>query len=159
MDKNYVAFIKKQLGYTDEEMKVWLDNPRNIEGVAKIPALLQKTIVIRVVESHGCSSLHKKGQEFYFDGPGNLLSKINPKRICIYALSQMERLIFAAQELFYAGIDPNEMRIKRGGCFDIGLKCGGWGRIIFEFEFKDRSRVRKQLKTNAIEKIENKERY
>ncbi|GAF93902.1 unnamed protein product, partial [marine sediment metagenome] len=102
MVKNYIGFMKKHLGYTDEEMKVWLDNPRNPEGVAKMPALLQKTIVIRVVESHGCNSLHKKGQEFYFDGPGNLLSKISPKRICIYALSQMERLIFAAQELFYA---------------------------------------------------------
>ena len=145
MINKYTAFIKKHLGYTDEEMKIWLDNPRNPEGIAKASALLQKTIVIRVVESHGCSSLHKKGQEFYFDGPGNLLSKLNPKRICIYALSQMERLIFAAQELFYAGIDPNEMRIKHGGCFDIGLKCGGRGRIIFEFEFKDRSLVRKEL--------------
>ncbi len=25
MDKNYAGFIKKHLGYTDEEMKVWLD--------------------------------------------------------------------------------------------------------------------------------------
>jgi uncharacterized repeat protein (TIGR04076 family) len=145
MIENYASFMKKHLGYTDEEMKVWLDNPRNKEGVLKVTALLQKTIVIKVVESHGCNSLHKIGQEFYFDGPGNLLSNINPKRICIYALSQMERLIFAAQELFYAGIDPNNMRIKHGGCFDIGLKCGGWGRIIFELEFKDRKIVRKEL--------------
>jgi uncharacterized repeat protein (TIGR04076 family) len=145
MDKNYAGFIKKHLGYTDEEMKVWLDNPRNTEGIVKISALLQKTIVITVVEAHGCSSLHKVGQKFYFDGPGNLLTKLNPKRICIYALSQMERLIFGAQELFYAGIDPNKMRIKRGGCFDIGLKCGGWGRIIFELEFEERKTVRKEL--------------
>jgi len=145
MDKNYAGFIKKHLGYTDEEMKVWLDNPRNTEEIVKISALLQKTIVITVVEAHGCSSLHKVGQKFYFDGPGNLLTKLNPKRICIYALSQMERLIFGAQELFYAGIDPNKMRIKRGGCFDIGLKCGGWGRIIFELEFEERKTVRKEL--------------
>ena len=148
MMKNYTNFIKKHLGYTDEEMKVWLDNPRNQELVLKAPvllALLQKTIVIMVVEAHGCSSLHKIGQKFYFDGPGNLLSKMNPKRICIYALSQMERLIFGAQELFYAGIDPNEMRIKRGGCFDVGLKCGGWGRIVFELKFEDRTRVRQEL--------------
>ena len=40
----------------------------------KAPALLkltQKTIIIEVVESHGCSSLHKVGDKFYFDGPGN----------------------------------------------------------------------------------------
>ena len=146
MNKNYEVFIKKHLGYTDEEMKVWLDNPRNQEVVLKVPALLQKTIVITVVEAHGCSSLHKVGQKFYFDGPGNLLTNLNPKRICIYAISQMERLIFAAQELFYAGIDPNKMRIKRGGCFDIGLKCGGWGRIVFELKFEDRINVRQEIK-------------
>jgi uncharacterized repeat protein (TIGR04076 family) len=145
MDKNYVGFIKKHLGYTDQEMKVWLDNPRNQEVILEAPALLQKTIVITVVEAHGCSSLHKVSQKFYFDGSGNLLCNINPKRICIYALSQMERLIFAAQELFYAGIDPNKMRIKRGGCFDIGLKCGGWGRVIFELRFEDR--IKKLPKT------------
>ena len=84
-------------------------------------------------------------KKFYFDGPGNLLTSINPKRICIYALSQMERLIFGAQELFYAGIDPNEMRIKRGGCFDIGLKCGGWGRIVFELKFENRKKIKREL--------------
>ncbi len=145
MIKNYASFVKKHLGYTDEEMKVWLDNPRNQEAILKAPALLQKTIVIEVIEAHGCSSLHKIGQKIYFDGPGNLLSKLNPKRICIYALSQMERLIFGAQELFYAGIDPNEMRIKRGGCFDVGLKCGGWGRVVFELNFEDRKKVKKEL--------------
>ena len=153
MIKNYAGFIKKHLGYTDEEMKVWLDNPRNQEAVLKVPTLLQKTIVIKVVESHACSSLHKIGQEFYFDGPGNLISKINPKRICIFALSQMERLIFAAQELFYAGIDPNEMRIKRGGCFDVGLKCGGWGRVVFELKFEDRKKVRQELEKRGDGKI------
>ena len=59
MIKNYVGFIKNHLGYTDEEMEVWLENPRNHEAVLKVPSLLQKTIVIEVVESHGCSSLQK----------------------------------------------------------------------------------------------------
>ena len=154
--ENYASFIQKHLGYSDEEMKIWVDNPRNQEAIIKVPALLQKTIVIRVVESHGCSSLHKKGDEFYFDGPGNLLTNINPKRICIYALSQMERLIFAAQELFYAGIDPNDMRIKHGGCFDVSLKCGGWGRIIFEIEFKNRKQFRQELEKLKEERNNNK---
>ncbi|MFX0033491.1 MAG: hypothetical protein ACFE8E_12070 [Candidatus Hodarchaeota archaeon] len=146
MSKEVQNFIKEHLGYTDEEMELWLKNPRNQEALLKVPGLLQKTIVIEVIESHGCSSLHQVGDKFYFDGPGNLLTKLNPKRICIYALSEMERLIFAAQELFYAGIDPNEMRIKRVGCFDIGLKCGGWGKIIVEIKFEDKAKVLKEIK-------------
>ncbi|MFX1329482.1 MAG: hypothetical protein ACFE91_15240 [Promethearchaeota archaeon] len=147
MSKKLVDFIKSHFGYTDEEMELWLENPRNQEAIKKTPALLQKTIVIEVVESHGCSSIHKVGDKFYFDGPGNLLTKLNPKRVCIYALSQMERLIFAAQELFYAGVDPNEMRIKRVGCFDIGLKCGGWGKIILELKVEDKNKVIKEIKS------------
>ncbi|MFX0081514.1 MAG: hypothetical protein ACFE94_07165 [Candidatus Hodarchaeota archaeon] len=146
MSKETLNFIKSQLGYSDEEMELWLKNPRNKEAILKIPALLQKTIIIEVVDSHGCASLHKAGDKFYFDGPGNLLTKLNPKRVCIYALSEMERLIFAAQELFYADVDPNEMRIKRVGCFDIGLKCGGWGRIILELKVEDRDKVIKEMK-------------
>lgn len=148
MSQDYTSFIKRLLDYTDEELEIWLQNPRNQEAILKAPALVQKTIVIEVVESHGCSSQHKVGQKFYFDGPGNLLTKINPKRICIYALSQMERLIFAAQELFYADVDPNIMRIKRMGCFDIGLKCGGWGKIIFEIKVEDRKKILQELKIN-----------
>ena len=146
MSKKLLDFIKSHFGYTDEEMELWLENPRNQEAIMKTPALLQKTIIIEVVESHGCSSLHKVGDKFYFDGPGNLLTKLNPKRVCIYALSQMERLIFAAQELFYAGQNPNVMRIKRVGCFDIGLKCGGWGKIILELKVEDKDKVIKEIK-------------
>ena len=146
MSKKIQEFIKSHLGYTDEKMALWLENPRNQEALLKIPALLQKTIIIEVVESHGCASLHKVGDKFYFDGPGNLLTKLSPKRVCIYALSEMERLIFAAQELFYADIDPNEMRIKRVGCFDIGLKCGGWGRIILELKFEEKDKILKEMK-------------
>jgi len=63
----------------------------------------------------------------------------------------MERLIFGAQELFYAGIDPNTMRIKHGGCFDVGLKCGGWGRVVFKLRFEDRKSIQQELKKKKEE--------
>jgi hypothetical protein len=44
-------------------------------------------------------------------------------------------------ELFYAGIDPNEIRFKRTGCGDIGLKCGGWGKIIMEIRMMPRKKL------------------
>jgi hypothetical protein len=42
---------------------------------------MDKTIILKVVESHGCNSNHKVGDKFYFD---------------------------------------------------VGLECGGWGRIVLE---------------------------
>jgi len=113
--------IRKHFAYTDEEMKIFMDNPRNLDA-------------------HGCSSQHKKGDKLCFDGAGNLLTKRSPDRICIYALNAASGLIFAAGELLMAGIDPNEMRFKRTGCFDVGVKCGGWGRIVMELKVEDRQR-------------------
>jgi len=133
------SVMKKNLGYTDEEIKTFKADPRNEDVLSKAPALLNKTIIVEVVESHGCNSQHKVGDKFYFDGAGNLLTKQCPKKVCIYALSSATSMIFASNEMFYAGIDPNEMRFNRAGCFDVGLQCGGWGRIVLELKMLDRS--------------------
>lgn len=132
--------FQKHLGYTDEEMKIFRENPRNMDVISKAPALMNKTIVTEVVESHGCNSQHKVGEKFYFDGAGNLITKLNPKRICVYALGSIAGLIFTANELMYAGVDPNEMRFKRTGCLDVGLQCGGWGKVIVEIMVEDRKK-------------------
>ena len=35
-------------------------------------------------------------------------------------------------------IDPNEMRLNRVGCFDVGVHCGGWGHVVLEVKIEDR---------------------
>ena len=131
--------VKERLGYTDEEMKIFRENPRNDDVLSKVPALLNKTLVLTVVESHGCNSQHKIGDRILFDGAGNLLSKHSPEKICVYALNAAVPLIYAANELFYAGINPNQMRFRRSACIDVGVQCGGWGRVVFELSVQDRN--------------------
>ncbi len=133
--------MKKHLGFTDEEMAIFKKDPRNEDVLSKAPALMDKTIVIEVVESHGCNSQHKVGDRLYFDGAGNLLTARCPKKVCVYALHAATAMIFAANELFYAGVDPNQMRFKRAGCFDVGIQCGGWGRVVLELKMIDRSQL------------------
>ncbi len=130
--------MKKHLGYSDAEMQVFRDNPRNADVLSRVPSLMGKTIVVEVVDSHGCNSQHKVGDKFYFDGAGNLLTKLCPKKVCIYALNAATGLIFTSNELFYAGVDPNEMRFRRAGCFDVGVECGGWGRVVLEISVVER---------------------
>lgn len=144
IDEEVWNVFKKHIGYTDEEMQKFREHPRNADVLSKGPALLNKTIVIEVVESHGCNSQHKVGDKFYFDGAGNLLTKLCPKKVCIYALNVVTMLIFASNELFYAGADPNEMRFKRAGCFDVGVHCGGWGHIVMEIRVEDREKYMKK---------------
>ncbi|MDH3257998.1 MAG: hypothetical protein OEM19_00845 [Deltaproteobacteria bacterium] len=138
IDENMWKFIQQHLGFNDSEMEKFQENPRNEDVLSKGLALMGKTIVLEVAESQGCNSQHKVGDKLYFDGAGNLITKLNPARICIYALSAAAKLIFASNELFYAGIDPNEMRFKRVGCFDVGVQCGGWGNIVMELSVEDR---------------------
>lgn len=132
------AFMQKHLGYNDDEMKSFRQNPRNEDVLSKAPALMDKTIVIEVIEAHGCNSRHKAGDKFYFDGSGNLLTKLCPSRMCFGALAPLPALISMAHELFYAGVNPNDMRFKRVGCVDVGIHCGGWGRIVMEIRMEDR---------------------
>ena len=134
-------FYQKHLGYTDDEMKKFRQDPRNEDVIFKAPALLNKTIVIQVVDSYGCNSQHKAGDKLYFDGGGNLLTKLCPKKICMGALAPLAAYINTATELIYAGVDPNEMRFKRTGCVDVGLRCGGWGHIIMELKVEDRKKT------------------
>lgn len=124
--------MQNRLGYNDEEMKKFRETRRNEDILSRVPELINKTIIAEVVDSHGCNSQHKVGAKFYFDSAGNLLTVLSPKRICVYALNAIVPQIFTATEFFYAGADPNEMRFKRAGCFDVGVVCEGWGRIVME---------------------------
>ncbi len=46
-------FMKKRLGYTDEEMKKFRENPRNVDILSKASELVKKTIIAEVIDSHG----------------------------------------------------------------------------------------------------------
>jgi uncharacterized repeat protein (TIGR04076 family) len=134
-------FIKKRLGYTNEEMTIFRNNPSNENVLNKAPEIQKKTIIAEIVESHGCNSQHAVGDKFYFDGAGNLLTRLCPSRICVYALNAISMQVFTAGELILAGVDPNEMRFKRASCFDVGLECGGWGRIAIEIGVEERQKA------------------
>jgi uncharacterized repeat protein (TIGR04076 family) len=138
MDERIWRLVQRRLGYTDEEMTTFRDNPRNADVLSKGSTLMNTSIVAEVVESHGCNSRHRVGDKFHFDGAGNLITGRCPPKVCVHALSAVATLIFAANELVYAGVDPNEMRFNRVGCSDVGLQCGGWGRVVMEIKAEER---------------------
>lgn len=131
------GLIKKHLKYSKDELEQFKSNPRNEAVLDKGRDLQDKRIIIEVVESSGCNSQHQVGDKFIFDGAGNLLTNQNPEKICIFALNAATGLIFAASELFYAGVNPNEMKFRRSGCFDVGIQCGGWGKVVIELSMAE----------------------
>ena len=131
--------LQEHLKYSDEEMKLFRSDPRNQDVLSKTEYMLGKTIVAEVVEAQGCDSGHRPGDRFCFDGRGvSMLTKLCPSRVCIFALHSVTLAIPAITELIYAGVDPNEMRFRRFGCSDVGIRCGGWGHIVMEVKVEDR---------------------
>jgi uncharacterized repeat protein (TIGR04076 family) len=138
VNENMWKLVQERLGYSDREMAEFKATARNAEILKKAPEIMSKNIVAEVVSSKGCNSGHKVGDKFYMDGAGNLITKLCPSRMCIYAVSALKPLVYAAIELFYAGADPNKMLFRRTGCVDVGLECGGWGHIVLEVSMLDR---------------------
>ena len=139
IDENAWASFQRHLGYTDEQMAKFRSDPKNEKVLLKAPELLNKTIIAEVVDSTGCNSRHKVGDRFVMDGAGNLISKLCPSRMCVHAVQALSQGVLAVNELVYAGVDPNEMVFRRTGCVDVGVECGGWGRIVMEIRVEDRS--------------------
>ena len=136
--EEFWSLMKEHLGYTDKELEQFKKQERNPKVLKAALDMREKTIVFEVVESHGCNSHHTVGTRFYFSGDGNLLSRMAPSKVCAYAMPIMTQAIFGIQELWYSGVDPNELCFKCGGCFDVGVRCGGWGNIILEARVMDR---------------------
>jgi hypothetical protein len=135
--------VQNHLGYNDEEMELFKKHPRNTKVMAAAPDMAAKTIVFTVVESHGCNSQHTVGSRFFYTGDGNFLAKMAPPKVCAFILPVMTQAIYGIQELWYAGADPNKLTFNRGGCFDVGVKCGGWGHVVVEAEVMPRQEAQR----------------
>jgi len=140
VDERMWKVFQRHLGYSDEEMAGFRENPRNAEVLAQSAAVRDTLIILEVVQSHGCNSRHQVGDRIYFDGAGNLLTEMCPKRVCGYALHGAMLMVYTANEMIYAGMDPNKIKFKRTGCIDVGLECGGWGRIVLELRVEERGK-------------------
>ncbi len=133
-----LRIMQKRLGYNKEEFALFKKNPRNIELITRHKEFSKKRIVLKVVESKGCNSKHNVGDKFYFDHAGNILTDLCPSKICAYSLNSALMMVFAANEMIFAGVDPNSIRFKRASCFDVGIECGGWGRIVLELSIENK---------------------
>ncbi len=128
---NFWGMMQAHLGYSDEELEKFKNDERNKKIFEKQEELIDKTIIFEVVESHGCNVNHKVGDKFLFSAVGFMLAHKGPERICPYIMPPMIRMMAVIQERIYEGLDPRPL-FSCGQCDDVGIDCGGWGRVIVE---------------------------
>jgi uncharacterized repeat protein (TIGR04076 family) len=129
--------MQQRLGYTDAELELFMNDPRNRKIMERAADLLGKTVEFTVVQSHGCNIEHKVGDKILFAAEGYMLAHKGPKKVCPYILPPMARMMWVIQERIYEGLDPKPY-FYRGHCEDVGIDCGGWGRVVFEAKIVDR---------------------
>ncbi|MBN2034931.1 MAG: hypothetical protein JW836_16825 [Deltaproteobacteria bacterium] len=130
--KQLRKIIQKRLALDEEEFRVIDENPKYRRLFQNALKASRYRLVVEVVESKGCHSGHVKGQKFYLDSSGNLLTRGAPERICLFLMPNLALIINAFFENLMNGRDPNEVMFNRTGCFDVGTACGGWGHVGLE---------------------------
>jgi len=137
--KELLEMVKSILNYTDEEMDIVASNPKYMQMIEKAPELMNTDFIFEIEEAHGCVCQHQKGQKITINGDNSITCKESPDKVCVYLLNAITPIVYGAQEFIYAGLDPNALKFTKVGCFDNGVKCGGFGHVTVQFSSHPKS--------------------
>ncbi|MEM7827755.1 MAG: hypothetical protein QW561_00290 [Candidatus Aenigmatarchaeota archaeon] len=137
--------IKKyaeRVGYSDDELQRFSQSEHCTRLVRKLAdAAPNYSIIAEVVHSKHCSSEYKVGDKFVMDVAGNLISKLCPKRICVYLVGQFQVPVALINERFSEGLDPNSFHFMHYvRCPDVGVECGGYGEVMVQIKVAPREK-------------------
>ena len=123
--------LQQVMGYSDEQMKSFLQNPRNQKILSRQGDIAQVNIVFEIVKAEGCIVGHKVGQKFIVAKGGALDMKNSAPFLCPFLMPPITRLTWVIQERVWEGLDPQPL-FAMGQCDDVGHDCGGFGRVVME---------------------------
>ncbi len=110
---------------------------RQLDKLAKAAPLY--SIVAEVVEAKHCNTGYQPGDKFVLDVDGNFISKLCPKRICVYLGAQLQIPVALINERLSEELEPNAFHfMRRLNCPDVGVNCGGYGQVTLQVEVKPR---------------------
>jgi hypothetical protein len=130
----------QRAGYSQQETEsVSPQDPRarHVERLAQAAA--KYSIVAEVQEAAGCNSGYRPGDRFMLDVDGNLISKLCPKRQCVYLVSQLVVPVALINERLSEELDPNAFHFTHEvRCLDVGVACGGYGQVRLKVSVQPR---------------------
>ena len=131
MNETIIQHYSQRVGYTDEETERFKEGGHRIRHVERLSRAASKySIIAEVVESRNCNSGHEVGQTFTLDVDGNFITKLCPKRMCVYLTSQFTIPVALINERLSEGLAPNDFHFMRYlRCPDTGVDCYGYGEV------------------------------
>ncbi len=135
VDEAIWTVIQEQLGFTDEELSLFKLLPTNHKMLTTkaMTNIVSTNVIFEVAASRACNTGHKVGQKIYFNAERGMLAHKGPEYICPFLMPVMTRVMHIIQDRIWEGLDdllPSVVRV--GGCDDIGVECGGVGRVLLE---------------------------
>lgn len=123
-----------RVGYTESDLKNFSDGDPRVRLIEKVAAESARySIEALVVQAKHCNSGYRAGDRFVLDIDGNFISKLCPKRLCVYAISQLAVPVALINERASEGLALNDFHFMRQvRCLDVGAECGGYGGIMMK---------------------------
>jgi uncharacterized repeat protein (TIGR04076 family) len=130
----------QRVGYSESEAETFCKGGHRVRQVKRLSkAASEYSILAEVVAARHCNSGHQVGQTFVLDVDGNFITKLCPKRMCVYLVSQLTIPVALINERFSEQLDPNEFHFMRYvRCPDVGVECYGYGEVMLKVQVKPR---------------------
>jgi uncharacterized repeat protein (TIGR04076 family) len=142
--KQRMKKLQDLFGYTDEEMAIYLSNPKAVKAMEKAPKFVTHRIIVEVVEAHNCIAGHKAGDRIaVMTGNALLITEEMPEHVCAFGLAAAVPRIYAMWERFYEDLDPDGLFLDTIHCPDVGCRKGGAGEIIMKIYAEEKPRSKR----------------
>jgi uncharacterized repeat protein (TIGR04076 family) len=149
----------ERVGYTGPEIEMFHEGGHRVRHVLRLSRATAKySIKAEVVKSKNCNSGHTVGQTLILDVDGNLISKLCPKKTCIYLISQLTIPVALINERLSEGLEPDHFHFMRYvRCPDTGVDCYGYGEVMLKVQVVPRVKkmVTREGPGKSINKAEN----
>jgi uncharacterized repeat protein (TIGR04076 family) len=134
MTKDIIEKYGRRVGYTKSQLDSFHEGGHRIRQVERLSqAAPRYTIEAEVVAGRHCNSGHQIGQKFYLDADGNFITKLCPKKMCVYLISQLAIPVALINERLSEALDPNDFHFMRQvRCLDAGVECLGYGEVMMQ---------------------------
>jgi len=142
MPKDVIEKYGQRVGYTDSEIETFHEGGHRIRHVKRLSEVSSLySIETEVVEARHCNSGHDKGQKFILDIDGNFITKLCPKKMCVYLISQLTIPVALINERLSEAHDPNDFHFMRYvRCLDVGVECLGYGEVLLKVQVIPRAK-------------------
>jgi len=140
IDNEILKRYGERVGYDESDLGKFKEGGYRVRHVRHLSqAAPQYTIEAEVVKSRHCNSGYKIGEKFIMDVDGNFISKLCPKRMCVYLISQLSIPVALINERLSEGLEPEKFHFMHYvRCPDVGVDCSGYGEVMLRVQVVSR---------------------